>query len=166
MKGLIVYSSLSGNTRKVAEAIAEVAEDGELISVKEFQPSMRVNFDLFYVGYWVDKGDCDAASLHMLEQLKDCKIILFGTLGAAECTDYYDRVKASVEAHAAHCHILGHFLCQGAVSEAVIERYRGMAAEHPEDEHRRQQLANHENGKSHPDEQDLANARAFVKAIG
>ena len=52
------------------------------------------------------------------------------------------------------------------MSEAVIERYRRMAAEHPEDEHRRQQLANYENGKSHPDEQDLANARAFAKAIG
>ena len=36
MKGLIVYSSLSGNTKKTAEAIAEVAEDSELISVREF----------------------------------------------------------------------------------------------------------------------------------
>ena len=52
MKGLIVYSSLSGNTKKIAEAIAEVAEDSELISVREFQSSMLANFDLFYIGYW------------------------------------------------------------------------------------------------------------------
>lgn len=51
MKGLIVYSSLSGNTKKIAEAIAEVAEDSELISVREFQSSMLANFDLFYIGY-------------------------------------------------------------------------------------------------------------------
>ena len=57
MKGLIVYSSLSGNTKKIAEAIAEVAEDSELISVREFQSSMLANFDLFYIGYWVDKGE-------------------------------------------------------------------------------------------------------------
>ena len=166
MKGLIVYSSLSGNTKKIAEAIAAIAEDCELISVKEFQTSMLPNFDLFYIGYWVDKGDCDAAALRLLAQLKDKRIVLFGTLGAAEQTAYYDMVKQQVEAHAVHSHILGHFLCQGAVSEAVIDRYRGMLAEHPEDEHMKQQLANYENGKSHPDEQDLANARAFAKTIG
>ena len=74
MKGLIVYSSLSGNTKKIAEAIAEVAEDSELISVREFQSSMLANFDLFYIGYWVDKGDCDAATLRLLAQLKDKRI--------------------------------------------------------------------------------------------
>ena len=159
-------SSLSGNTKKIAEAIAEVAEDSELISVKEFQPSMLAHFDLFYIGYWVDKGDCDAAALRVLDLLKEQQIVLFGTLGAAEQTDYYDMVKKRVEAHAANNHILGHFLCQGAVGEAVIARYRSMLAEHPEDEHRKQQLANYENGKSHPDEQDLANARAFAQTIG
>lgn len=166
MKGLIVYSSLSGNTKKIAEAIAEVAEDSELISVREFQSSMLANFDLFYIGYWVDKGDCDAASLRLLAQLKDKRIALFGTLGAAEQTEYYDRVKRQVESHAAHSHILGHYLCQGAVGEAVIARYQSMLAEHPQDEHIKQQLANYENGNSHPDEQDLANARAFAKSIG
>ena len=143
MKGLIVYSSLSGNTKKIAEAIAEVAEDSELISVREFQSSMLANFDLFYIGYWVDKGDCDAATLRLLAQLKDKRIVLFGTLGAAEQTEYYDRVK-----------------------QQVIARYQSMLAEHPQDEHIKQQLANYENGKSHPDEQDLANARAFAKSIG
>lgn len=166
MKGLIVYSSFSGNTKKIAEAIAEVAEDSELISVKEFQPSMLAHFDLFYIGYWVDKGDCDAAALRVLDLLKEQRIVLFGTLGAAEQTDYYDMVKKRVEAHVANNHILGHFLCQGAVGEAVIARYQSMLAEHPEDEHRKQQLANYENGKSHPDEQDLANARAFAQTIG
>lgn len=166
MKGLIVYSSLSGNTKKIAEAIAEVTEDSELISVKEFHTSMLANFDLFYIGYWVDKGDCDAAAQRLLAQLKEQRIVLFGTLGAAEQTDYYTMVKQHVEAHVAHCHILGHFLCQGAVGEAVIERYRTMLAQHPEDEHMKQQVANYENGKSHPDEQDLANARAFAKSIG
>ena len=95
MKGLIVYSSLSGNTKKIAEAIAEVAEDSELISVREFQSSMLANFDLFYIGYWVDKGDCDAATLRLLAQLKDKRIVLFGTLGAAEQTEYYGQGEAA-----------------------------------------------------------------------
>ena len=58
---------------------------------------MLANFDLFYIGYWVDKGDCDAATLRLLAQLKDKRIVLFGTLGAAEQTEYYDRVKQQVE---------------------------------------------------------------------
>lgn len=166
MKSLIVYSSLSGNTKKIAEAMAEVVEDAELISVQEFQAAMRTNFDVFYIGYWVDKGDCDAASLRVLKQLQDARIVLFGTLGAAENTAYYERIKANVEAHTAHAHVLGHFLCQGRVQEAVIERYRLMIKEHPEDEHIVMQLKNYEAGKTHPDEQDLAHAREFAKSFG
>ena len=59
MKTLVIYSSLTGNTKKLAQAIANEMEDTEIISVDEFRVSMMDNFDFFMIGYWVDKGVCD-----------------------------------------------------------------------------------------------------------
>lgn len=166
MKSLIIYSSLSGNTEKVARAIANEVEDCEIISAGEFQLNMIHNFDVFYVGYWVDKGDCDAKTKSVLESLHHQHIVLFGTLGAAENTMYYDMIKTHVEEHAKNQQILGHFLCQGKVNDKLIERYKDMLKKNPDDEHMKQQVANYENGKTHPDETDIVNARKFARSIG
>lgn len=166
MKSLIIYSSLSGNTEKIAMAIKDEVEDCEIISAKDFRPQMITNFDVFYIGYWVDKGDCDMKSRGILESLNQQNIVLFGTLGAAENTAYYNLIKTYVEEHAKHQHILGHFLCQGKVSDTLIERYKEMLKKNPDDEHMKQQVANYENGKSHPDEMDIINAKEFARSIG
>lgn len=165
MKSLILYSSLSGNTEKVARAIASEIEDAELLAVHEFHTQMAANFDVFYLGYWVDKGDCDAKIKKVMEVLEKRRIVLFGTLGAAENTAYYDMVKARVEAHANNNDILAHFLCQGKVNDSLIERYKEMLKKNPDDEHMIQQVANYEQGSLHPDEKDLANAREFARSI-
>lgn len=79
---------------------------------------------------------------------------------------YYDMVKQHVEENFPDTHILGHFLCQGCVQEATIERYRSMVKEHPDDIHIRAQLDNYEAGRKHPDEEDLQHAREFARSIG
>ena len=56
MKSLIVYSSATGNTRKLAEVFANEIEDAELLSIQDVKVSMLKNFDMLYLGYWVDKG--------------------------------------------------------------------------------------------------------------
>ena len=66
MKTLVIYSSLTGNTKKLAQAIANEMEDTEIISVDEFRVSMMDNFDFFMIGYWVDKGVCDDKSKEVL----------------------------------------------------------------------------------------------------
>lgn len=165
MKSLILYSSLSGNTEKVARAIASEIEDAELLAVHEFRAQMVANFDVFYLGYWVDKGDCDDKIKQVMQVLEKRRVVLFGTLGAAENSAYYDKVKARVEAHVANNHILAHFLCQGKVNDSLIERYKEMLKKNPNDEHVMQQVANYEQGRSHPDEKDLANAREFARSI-
>ena len=53
MKTLIVYSSLTGNTKKVAEAIAAVLPGCDLLPVEEAPASVE-GYDLVALGYWVD----------------------------------------------------------------------------------------------------------------
>ena len=60
MKSLVVYSSRTGNTRKIAEAVAEALPGCHLHPVEEApQPE---GYDLVAVGYWVDKGMPDDAA--------------------------------------------------------------------------------------------------------
>lgn len=166
MKTLIVYSSATGNTKKLAEVILGEVEDAELIAVQDVEVTMLDHFDMIYLGYWVDKGDMDAHALQLAKKLENRKLVLFGTLGAASNTTYYDMVKKRVETHVVDNKIYGHFLCQGKVGEALMERYRKLVKERPDDIHIQAQLENYENGKTHPDEADFDHVRAFVKAIG
>lgn len=55
MKTLVIYSSLTGNTKKVARAVAEVLPECTMLPVEE-APSRVDGYDLVAVGYWVDKG--------------------------------------------------------------------------------------------------------------
>ena len=76
---------------------------------------MLKNFDMLYLGYWVDKGDLDAASAKLAEHVQNAKIVLFGTLGAADNSEYYTMVKRRIETHFQDAKLYGHFLCQGKV---------------------------------------------------
>lgn len=165
MKTLIIYSSLTGNTKKIAEAIVGSLEDGELISADQFHPSMVDHFDYFMAGYWINQGDCDSKTLEILQHLKGKKIALFGTLGAKKESEYYTMIKQRVEEHVKEAHLLGHFLCQGSVGEQTMQRYRELLKKHPEDIHIKAQVEAYEEGKHHPDEQDIQDVIAFTKAL-
>ena len=86
MKALVVYSSRTGNTRKIAEAIAAVLPGCEIHPV-ESAPAPE-GYDLVAVGYWVDKGMPDAQAKAYLETVRDANVALFGTLGAWPDSDH------------------------------------------------------------------------------
>ena len=54
MKSIVIYSSLTGNTKQVAEAITSVLPaDTPCVSVKELPPDIS-SYDLVFAGFWVD----------------------------------------------------------------------------------------------------------------
>lgn len=95
MNCLVLYSSLTGNTKKIAYAIYD-----EITSSKDiFESNSSVNldnYDTILVGYWVDKGLCDTNSKLILENLTNKNVILFGTLGAKDSGSYYDKINSKL----------------------------------------------------------------------
>ncbi len=59
--------------------------------------------------------------------------------------------------------ILGSFICQGKIAEGLKVKYKEMLKLSPDNEHIRQQLNNHEESQSHPDEQEIYEANVFAK---
>ncbi|NLT37810.1 MAG: hypothetical protein GXX95_06605 [Methanomassiliicoccus sp.] len=89
MKGMVAYDSVNGNTRQVAEAIAEVLKDGgldvEIFSVKDRAPA-EVTGDVLFIGSPTRGGKMTKPTKVFVEGLnaevwRGKEVIAFDTLG-------------------------------------------------------------------------------------
>lgn len=166
MKTLVVYSSLTGNTQKVAEAVAEALPGCELHPV-ESAPAPD-DFDMVAVGYWVDKGMPDARAQAYMRSVRNKKVALFGTLGAwpdsEHAKDCVSRSEAVVGAPELGNTVLGSFICQGRVDPKVVAAMQKMAGDvHPMTPERKARL---EEAARHPDGEDCRRARGVFAEFG
>ncbi len=163
MKSMVVVSSKTGNTRKVAQAIFEALPDPKQLFAVEEAPDPG-EYDFIALGFWVDKGTADAKARSYFERVQGKKVGIFGTLGAYPDSDHaresMDRARALLKGN----EILGDFLCQGRVDPKLVKM---MAEKFKDDPHhsmtpeRKARLAEAE---KHPDGADLvAAAEVFVE---
>ena len=76
---LVVYSSVTGNTKKVAEAFCE-AVNGTLVRVEDAKEPE--GFDAVAVGYWLWRGGPDPKTAAYLSRLSGVNVALFETHAA------------------------------------------------------------------------------------
>ena len=109
----ILYSSLTGNTKVLADAIHEALpqDECEYFGVSD---TVIPSSELLYIGFWTDKGNADTKTLQLLSQLKNKQIFLFGTAGFGGSDVYFrkilNQVKQFVDASNV---IVGEYMCQG-----------------------------------------------------
>lgn len=164
MKAAVIYSTLTGNTKKVAEAVLEGLGDGaEIFDVKQ-APDPSV-YDLVAVGFWVDRGHPDAKAMEYMKKISGKKVFSFFTLGAKPASAHaYKCAYTAKTYYGAGCEELGAWFCQGAIDPKLIERMRQMPAGGPHS-------ATPENearwaaASSHPDEADCSAAKEAAKAV-
>ncbi|MDO5738004.1 MAG: flavodoxin family protein [Eubacteriales bacterium] len=156
----VVYSSLTGNTEKVAKAIYAGYKGGEkLISKIKEKPDISAA-DIVAVGYWVDKGGPNTEAMKFLESIKGKKVFVFATLAYfADSEHGFDSVNKGCEiAKEAGNEVIGHFVCSGPLDPAMIERFKKMAAEGSTDHHAytAEKGVRYEMTKAHPTKTELA----------
>ena len=79
MKIAIIYKSLTGNTKMLADKIQEKVSKEDIIYVGE--PKDNIDADLYFIGSWTDKGMCSKEIAEFLKKLENKKIAYFGTAG-------------------------------------------------------------------------------------
>ena len=163
MKFLIVYSSRTGNTRQVAEALYAAAPDGSTISNVETAPAAD-GYDVIFVGYWMDRGTADEKSKAYLRTLTKKKVVLFETMGASPASEH----AYTGFANAATClsegnTIMGVLAIQGAVDPALIAMMRKMPAGSAHNTGEMEKTT--EEAAKHPDAADLEKAKAYMEAF-
>ncbi len=160
MRCSIVYSSKTGNTKKVASAISEVLGVPTYHLTDAPLPS---EYDLLYLGFWVDKGTADKQTQAYIASIKGEKIALFGTLGAYPDSDHAIECKQRVEELVSENNqCVGVFLCQGKIDSSLTKAFQGKGSPHPMTPER---MARHLESQKHPDENDLKNAQAWAEKL-
>lgn len=159
MRYAIVYSSVTGNTLRLANAIKEALPEESCVYFGE--PSDEaLGAERIYVGFWTDKGTCDAKTSSFLSKITSQKIFLFGTAGFGGSPSYFDQILTAVseKLNTPDC-VFGSYMCQGKMPDAVRRRYEGM-----EDPIRRKMLLdNFDAARVHPDETDCKRCQEAVR---
>ena len=151
MSYAIAYSSRTGNTAQLAQAVREALSEQEGRYFGEPHAEALVA-DTIYVGFWTDKGTCDEQTAHFLKGLTNQRIFLFGTAGFGGAPAYFDQILGRVKENLGpNVQVVGTYMCQGKMPQGVRDRYEGM-----EDSPRRTaMLENFDRALCHPDQGDL-----------
>ena len=126
MSYAIVYSSRTGNTALLAQAIRDALPPEECVYFGAPAPE-ALAADVVYAGFWTDKGTCDQPLKEFLQGLTGQKVFLFGTAGFGGSPAYFDQILARVKENLAPgVQVLGTYMCQGKMPQAVRDRYLQM----------------------------------------
>ena len=139
----IVYNSLTGNTKLLADTIKSVLPDND-------------NDDIVFVGFWTDRGNADSKTIEHLKLLRNKKIFLFGTCGFGGSEAYFDRILTNVKGNIDSSNeMIGEYMCQGKMPNSVRERYLKMKETDNCPPNIDALIDNFDKALSHPDEKDL-----------
>jgi len=115
MSNAIVYLSATGNTKMLADAIAEKVGD---VVYNGKPDDAAKEADTIYVGFWTQAFSCPAPIADFLKSLDGKKVFLFGTAGYGNTDEFFGNIIDSVKAHVpASCEVVGSYMCMGKVSE-------------------------------------------------
>lgn len=128
MKGLISYSSNTGNTEKLAQTIYDVLKDEydvELKNVKDVKDTSDYDFVLH--GIWVRMTGLDNRSKKFLKKLpKGTRLGIFGTSGGEHATEHSERLDQNLKEAEAGFDMIGTKLTFGKVSDDIISKMDGI----------------------------------------
>lgn len=152
----IVYSSKTGNTKMLADALHQAlpADDCLYFGAPDAQ---ALAAERIYIGFWTDKGTCDAETAAFLAQLTQQEIFLFGTCGFGGGVAYFEQILARVRNLLPESvQLVGSYLCPGKMPQSVRDRYVRIAEEEPaKRSHMQKMIFNFDCALSHPDANDL-----------
>ena len=163
MKYAVIYSSRTGNTKLLAEAVREkLGEEGCLYFGAEEDEKRDVIHeaveasDVIFVGFWTDKGSCDIVMAEFLKTLEGRNVILFGTAGFGGSAAYFQQILERVKGNLPDsAQMTGTYMCQGKMPAAVRARYEKMKREGTPGINADAMIENFDRALLHPDAKDL-----------
>ena len=163
MKTSVVFSSKTGNTQQLANAVAAALPKQELLYTGAPNEA-ALAADRLYIGFWTDKGSCNREIAAFLKQVKGKEVFLFGTAGFGGDAAYFEKVLTAVKKHLDRSNtVIGTYMCQGKMPQSVRERYMKMK-ENPEHPANLDALIkNFDCALSHPDSDDLEKLRNLCR---
>lgn len=156
MKVSVIYDSITGNTKMLANLIKE--KFMEVVGIDEA--------DIVFVGSWTDKGNPSEKIQKELRKIKNKKIFYFGTCGFGGSKEYFEmlfeRAKKFIDESN---EIIGYFYCQGKMPIGVRNRYEKILEGNPNDEQMKKNIENFDIALDHPSKKDLEYFNETIQKI-
>lgn len=161
MNILVAYSSSTGNTKKLAEGIYNnIVNNKKLsINISSIKDVESIdNYEAILVGYWVDKGGPNREAEEFMKRIINKKVGIFATLGAYPDSEHaFNSLIRGEEIVKHNNQVIGKYICQGAVSPKLIERFKSLESDNyhaiTDEKLRRYKIAS-----LHPNEADILSA--------
>ena len=157
-KAALLVNSITGNTKKIADALALELEKMEYEIICRYNRdclSEIIDADLYLIGFWVRKGSLNDQSMDTIDLYENKKMLAFGSLGNYPDGEYGDLVRSNVSAYINKKNYCSEvFLSQGAIPIQRTEKRRQLPPDAPhylDDEGYQRHLES----RNHPNEEDL-----------
>ena len=150
-KVCLIYSSKTGNTKKVAESLMRAC-NYPLFAVED-APNI-IDYPILGLGFWVKRGRPDELMLNFMEQIFHKEIFFFCTHAAWPDSAHMQKCREHVYALLTknQNNILGYFTCLGKVQ---ANSDGSIVSHHPLT---RERFVRLQEAKLHPNETDLMRA--------
>lgn len=125
MKGVVLYSSVTGNTKRLAEKIFEGIQPTGSWAIADINGVYEVSdADLILFGGWAEGGHFNKAAQSAFEMLDKTgkKIGLFMTMGSRTCTEHGRMCEQNLKSLLQGLDSLGVQTLQGYVAPALMEK--------------------------------------------
>lgn len=157
-KILVAFFSATGNTEKIAKAIYEEIDGDKIMlpigSINNIEP-----YDLIFVGFPVHSHSVPYQVEKFIKMIPPSKkMALFSTHGSFAGSELARQAIEYAAILSSHVKLLGTFSCRGKVSLQALE----ILNRAPEHEAWAEMAVT---AASHPDEHDIAEAKAFARWI-
>lgn len=112
----IVYSSVTGNTEQLAQAIQQAV--GATYCGKPSDEALAA--DTIFIGFWSTRYSSGADIQAFMKQLSGKKVFLFGTAGFGDTKEFYEKILESAQTHLpASNELIGSYMCLGKVTDKM-----------------------------------------------
>ena len=159
----ILFSSMTGNTKELADAIREILPE-ETLDYFGLCKDADPQSEILYIGFWTDKGTADESTSDFLKQLHGKNIFLFGTAGFGGSKEYFDKILKKTEHSLDKSNtVFGCYMCQGKMPMSVRQRYEEMKKQPIHLPNLDAMIENFDKALSHPDADDLEQLKQAVR---
>lgn len=157
MKTLLVYSSKTGNSKKLADTMFDnLTGEKEIFSVED-APDPD-GYDLIAVAFWFQAGKPDPKTQEYLAKITSQKVVLAATHGAAKNSAHSQNGMKFAADLIPNAQVVATYSCQGEVNPEFMKK----AAAKPEPP---PWLSDAETAKGHPDATDIKELKECVQSI-
>jgi flavodoxin family protein len=147
------------------------AQNTQICSYKQQNLNSQIGeilnqYENLAIGFWLDRGGATPKFAKFLREICGKKIALFMSCGADPQSEHSQKIIDKVASNliAQGNEIVGKFVCQGKISDEIIAQIRAIYAQ-KNIEIPASRIENWEKSRSHPDENDLKNAREFFAKV-